>query len=203
MTEFENYHVASPGSISLQTVICHISNKGASFPIIALLDSGSNSTMINESLAKNLRLPVKMGPVTRKVNYADRQAEVRSKLVEFQIASLDGLNSQTCFGWTVPDLAKNAGIVDWSEQKKDFAHLRRVAFPKLPKEARISVLIGTDHNNLFKPIKIVENPESNKDPWAVLTPLGWTCIGASAQTRTKEPGKSGKHVVFQQVLIKN
>jgi len=68
--------------------------------------------MIDETLAKNLELPVKLGPISRKVNYADRKAEMPSKLVEFQLASLDGLNSQTCFGWTVRDLAKNAGVVD-------------------------------------------------------------------------------------------
>ena len=202
LADFENFHVASPGSISLQTLVCHISNRGASFPIVVLLDSGASSTLIDENLAKDLKLPVKLGPITRKVNYADRKAEMKSTLVEFQVATIDGYNSQSCFGWTVKDLAKNAGIVDWSQQKKDFPHLRKVPFPKLPKLARISVLIGTDYNKLFKPVRVVDNPASDNDPWAVQTPLGWTCIGASAKKGSKSrKGESENMVVFQNVLF--
>jgi len=99
---------------------------------------------------------------------------------------------------------------DWSEQKKEFSHLKKIPFPKLPKQTTISILIGTDYNKLFKPQKIVDNPENDNDPWAVLTPLGWTCIGASAKSKSKSKTSlktsSQNHmdslnVVFQNILF--
>jgi len=93
--------------------------------------------------------------------------------------------------------------VDWTEQRKEYPHLQRVAFPKLPKEARISILIGTDYNGLFKPIKIVDNPQNHRDPWAVLTPLGWTCIGPSSNTPKTHKGGKESHVIFRPVLMQN
>lgn len=206
LDDIDQYHVASPGSISLQTLVCNLNGKRNNFPVVALLDSGASSTLINEALANDLGLPVKLGPMKRKVNYADRKAEMQSSLVEFQISSLDGLNTQVCYGWTVKDLAKNTGIVDWSIQKSEFSHLKKVPFAMLPKDPVISVLIGTDNRKLFKPTKVVDNPENENDPWAVLTPLGWTCIGSSSKTGQKSKSSSlhnihMKDVVFQNILF--
>jgi hypothetical protein len=52
------YHVAIPGAISIQTLVCNITAKGANFKTVALVDSGSNITCIDEDYAKELKLTV-------------------------------------------------------------------------------------------------------------------------------------------------
>ncbi len=61
-------HVARAGAVSLQTLVGDVKAGGKSQRIIVLLDSGSNSTLIDQALASKLKAKVVQGPVTRKVN---------------------------------------------------------------------------------------------------------------------------------------
>ncbi len=115
-------HMARASAVSLQTLVCDVKAGGKSQRIIVLLDSGSNSTLIDQALASKLRAKVVQGPVTRKVNYVDRQVEVESSLVSFVLTDVDGSHSQVLEAWTVKDLAKKSFIIDWSEQKRKFEH---------------------------------------------------------------------------------
>ena len=63
-------HVARAGAVSLQTIVCDVKAGGKSQWIIILLDSGSNSTLIDQALASKLKAKVVQGPVTREVNNA-------------------------------------------------------------------------------------------------------------------------------------
>ena len=173
------FHVAAPGSISLQTIVVNLSVGGASKQVVALLDSGSQATCIDEDLATRLNLKTLIGPTKRKVGYADRIAEMTSKLIQFEISSLDGLTSQTMTGWTLKDLASKTGIVDWSQEKSKFEHLRSLPFPKLPSNAKISIIIGTSYPSLYCATKVVSDPKNKHSPVALLTPLGWSCVGTS------------------------
>jgi hypothetical protein len=174
-------HVASPGSISLQTIVVNLTVGGASKPVIALLDSGSQATCIDEDLATRLKLTVLIGSTKRRVDYADRVAEMNSQLIQFEISSLDGLTTQTLTGWTMKDLASRTGIVDWSKEKLKFQHLKSVPFPTLPKPERISILIGTGYPNLYIASKAVSDSTNASAPVALLTPLGWSAVGASSK----------------------
>ena len=95
-------HVTRAGAVSLQTLVCDVKAGGKSQRIIVLLDSGSNSTLIDQALASKLRAKVVQGPVTRKV---DRQVEVESSLVSFVLTDVDGRHSQVLEAWTVKDLS--------------------------------------------------------------------------------------------------
>ncbi len=75
------FGVARDGAISLQTLVCDIRTKSGTKQVVVLLDSGSNSTLIDQALASKLKAEVVDGPIVRKVNYVDRQVEVKSDLV--------------------------------------------------------------------------------------------------------------------------
>jgi hypothetical protein len=143
-----------------------------------MLDSGSNTTCIDEELAKKLKLQVRCGPVDRTIHLLDCKTKIKSYLVEVQLTSSDGLVSLTITAWTVKDLTKNTGVVDWSVEKKNFPHLKDIPFPPLPKAAVIQLLIGTDNVSLFTPDTPVKS-EDGKGPIAYKIPLGWTCLGPS------------------------
>ena len=176
------FHVASPGTISLQTVVVNLTaGSGGMKQVVVLLDSGSQSTCIDEDFAERLKLPISMSDVKRTVGYADREVKIISNLVQFEITSLDGLVTQTMTGWTIKNLASGTGIVDWSKEKRNFKHLANLPFHALPKEPRIIAIIGTGYAGLFKASAIKEDKTDILAPMGLLTPFGWTAVGASAK----------------------
>jgi hypothetical protein len=68
--------VARDRAISLQSLVCDIKTESGTKQIVVLLDSGSNSSLIDQDLAPKLKAEVRDGPIVRKVNYVDRQVEV-------------------------------------------------------------------------------------------------------------------------------
>ncbi len=79
------FGVARDGAISLHTLVCDIKTKSGTKQVVVLLDSGSNSSLIDQDLASKLKAEVRDGPIVWKVNYVDRQVEVKSDLVSFQL----------------------------------------------------------------------------------------------------------------------
>ncbi len=52
------FGVARDGAISLQTLLCDIRTKSGTTQVVVLLDSGSNSTLIDQALASKLKAEV-------------------------------------------------------------------------------------------------------------------------------------------------
>jgi hypothetical protein len=196
------YHVATPGAISIQTLVCNITAKGANFKTVALVDSGSNITCIDEDYAKELKLTVLSTRVGRDIHLLDRVVHIpgESYLVEFQLASIDNMCTQVFKGWTYKNLADKTSVVDWSERKKDFPHLKNVKFPKLPSDARVKIVLGINLPHLFVSSKVVMNKSPNAredDPVAIRIKLGWTCIGKSANhANNKDPKAYFTNILF-------
>jgi hypothetical protein len=176
------FHLASSGTISLQTVVVNLTTGGGGMKkVVVLLDSGSQSTCIDEELAKDLNFKVLMSDVRRTVGYADRDVKLISKLIQFELTSLDGLIVQTMTGWTIKNLAAGTGIVDWSNEKKNFKHLANLPFHTLPDRPRIAAIIGTGYAGLFNASDVRVDKSNMSAPIGLLTPLGWTAVGASAK----------------------
>lgn len=173
--------IASPGAVSLQTVVCKIVGQNIVKEIVILLDTGANTTLIDKKLAADLKLNQIGEPYYKWFHTAHSAARIRVSKVEFQLQSLDGTVTQTLIGDTIENLTNDTGIVDWSVEKKNFKHLAKVDFPKLPDPQRVYVIIGTDHVGLFAPIRTVHDPNQPDAPMAALTPLGWTCMGRSSR----------------------
>ncbi len=172
------FGVARDEAISLQTLVCDIKTEYGTKQVVVLLDSGTNSSLIDQDLASKLKAEVRDGPIVRKVNYVDRQVEVKSDLVSFQLVNPITNYSRAVLTWTVKDLAKRSNVVDWSRSRKRFEHLRDVQFTPLPNPARISVLIGFDCHDLMRGLETISGTKPDH-PWAVKTPMGCTCFGPS------------------------
>ncbi len=78
--------MATDGAISLQTLVCDIKTKSGINQVIVLLDSGSNSSLIDQALVSKLKAKVIEGPIVRKVNYVDGRVEVRSDQVYMNLS---------------------------------------------------------------------------------------------------------------------
>jgi hypothetical protein len=190
------FGVARDGAISLQTLVCDIRTESGTKQVVVLLDSGSNSTLIDQALASKLKAKVVDGPIVRKVNYVDRQVEVKSDLVSFELVNPNNKFSRTVLAWTVENLAKRSNVVDWSVARKKFEHLRDVKFTPLPIPAKIDILIGADCHDLMRSLEIISSKKPDH-PWAVKTPLGWTCLGPS---EPRFPGDVTKAEVHSMII---
>ena len=81
---------------------------------------------------------------------------------------------------TTNNVTSNLEVVDWNIRKSQYKHLKDVVFPE-PNGKKIDILIGIDNIDLHRVIKEVYGKQG--DPIARLTPLGWTCIGASTKDK--------------------
>ena len=178
-------HIAHKGAVSLQTVVCNVESNGKSIKTVALLDTGSTMTAIDEDFAFENNLKILGKREGQEVYVIDRLVKMDGYqyLVEFTISSVDNDTSTRIEAWTIKNLVQDCGIVDWSERKVDFPHLKKINFPKLPKNAKITVLFGCNVTRLFASTKTIVDRESRSGPVAIRTFLGWTCVGNSANPK--------------------
>jgi hypothetical protein len=164
-------------SASIQTVVCNLSggptHKGIT--TIALLDSGSNQTLIDRDTAVKLRLKRTSKKHTMVVSVFDSQLKIHTHSVEVYLTSVDGLVKQYLTAYAVKNLVKHHKIVDWSKEKTKFSHLKSVPFEPLPQEESITILVGSDYSSLLGSSET--RTGTTDQPLARRTPLGWICSG--------------------------
>jgi hypothetical protein len=204
-----SFKIARDGAISIQTLVCNIlssattKQRAKNISTIVLIDTGSNMTCIDREFAEKLNLRVIDRKSRTRVHMLNAVVDLPDEIaVEIQLSSSDQTCTKTIVAWTVTNLAKDTTVVDWSEQKKKFAHLKDIPFPKLPEDATIKVILGVDYSALFANHEVVPNPINDNDPMAMKLSLGWTCLGTSEpsddknQLLEKDPKKVFKHVLF-------
>lgn len=151
---------------------------------LALHDSGSNTTLISESLKRKLGLhgrkethiyhqPMRNDTVKREVEVID-MVKIESLGGDF---SLKMKNVETMPGQL------QAEAVDWNQYKEGFEYLRNVEFPEVNPYEKADILIGADQSLLFQKLD-QRVPKKNGDPIAIETPLGWMCMGIIPNYRT-------------------
>ena len=170
----------------IQTIVCSISSRASRSGkrIVAMLDTGSNTTCIDEDLAKALRCKRTSDTISKSVNMLDGVKILQSYTCEVVLTSGDGLTTQVIIAHTIQNMTEGTSVVDWSKAKKNFAHLRDVPFDAVKRDAKIELLIGSDNAFLFSITDGTLREGIRGDPIAYHTPLGWTCIGPSEPTGT-------------------
>jgi hypothetical protein len=182
--------LAKPGSVGIQTVVCNLSGRGhrQALRTVAMLDSGADQTYVDEQTAIDLNMRKVSEPVSATINQFEGKTQITTWQVEVNLASIDGLVSQTILAWTKKDLTDKTGVVDWDQCKKGFKHIKDIPFEKLPKDARIRLLIGTENSFLFAPEEGSLHTGGRGEPNAYLCALGWTCYGPSTKLDPKIEG---------------
>jgi hypothetical protein len=201
-----SFKIAQNGAISIQTLICNVlsgkQKPATNVRTVVLIDSGSSVTCIDEDFAmennfRNLgrQKGMTLHMLERVVNLPGEQLHV-----EFQLSSIcDHVQSCTknVSGWTVKNLAEHTSVVDWSEQKRQFAHLKDLHFPKLPEDLTIKIIMGVDNTAVFTPVETIRNPDNETDRTTIRLSLDWTCVGRSSPS----PEKDEKEDVFTNVVF--
>jgi hypothetical protein len=202
--ETENsFKICQNGAISIQTLICNVLSgkmkRAAHVKTVVLIDSGSSVTCIDEDFAleNNFRIlgrrpGLNLHMLERIVKLPGEQLHV-----EFQLSSVDQSCTKNVSSWTVKNLAEHTSVVDWSEQKEEFNHLKDIDFPKMLEDSTIKIIMGVDNTAFFTPVETIRNPDNETDPTAIRLSLGWTCVRRSCPS----PDPNEEEDVFTNVVF--
>ena len=156
-----------------------------SFKTYALLDTGSEATLIRQDVADKLALEGPVEPSRISTYHAD-DPKATTKRVDFQIHSVDGSNRfEVRRAHTVPQLHLKKRAVAWSGVLGRWPHLSGLKFPT-HRSNDVTVIIGYDHPDLLDVIETRKDPLRSGSPRALLTPFGWCVVGPVTGERGTE-----------------
>ena len=162
------------GHVALVPV--ELSNGVKTLDTYAYLDNGSCQSLLLTSAASELeidmntvaKMPISGYHTTREIDCSQVSVQIKPyRSQNSSVVSIDVL--------AVPDL--NMTPVKTTELNKlcsKFDHLKHITFPNV-KQNQVCIIIGIDNLDLIHYNEIVKGPKNT--PWAVKTPLGWTCAG--------------------------
>ena len=138
------------------------------FETNALLDSGSDTTLIHEDIVKTFRLKGEKREII--ISGAISQTEkIKSGLIHVNITPEDTSNQIQLSARSVKDLNIPAINYDKNAIKRKYLHLQDIEFPKVRSD-KVTVLTGTNHANLL--VHLEYRTSKDDEPVAVKTALG-------------------------------
>lgn len=183
-TTSQTNNLSSQGNVSalLQVIpIVVFGENNKTVTTYALIDSGSDTTLIDESLA--LQLGMKADPQTFFITtVTDKNVKGHASKVNFKVSSIDSLSTvqvNVSTAWAVKDLD-----IPLRHSKKgihELPHLQSIPFPDVER-SKISVLLGTDVPEAFVPIDVIKGLPSQ--PFAIQTVLGWSVLGRTSDEKS-------------------
>ena len=166
----------------LQVLLINVSNSDKTFRANALLDSGSNSTLISKTLADKLNLCGGERSLTM-TNVMSTKLKIKSKLLNFSISSnFHPSRTEISNAWVVDNLNLPS-----YKMTKDFPHLRDIDLERTSDKG-ISILIGADtpELHLHRDTRIGDKDQ----PDGLLTTLGWVLMGGKSKTNLSDSNAS-------------
>ena len=163
----------------LQIVPVVLSNGQYSIKTNAVLDSGSDSTLIRSDTAEALHLYGKKETL-RMTNVLSKETSLQSKRVCFDLTSHDNATKEKLDNvWVIENLDVPLNRYDINKVKTEFQHLKDITFPK-PHDSDVTILIGADLSHLLVQEQSVTGKRNQ--PSAIKTKLGWMLFGGKAFT---------------------
>ncbi|XP_066916601.1 uncharacterized protein [Clytia hemisphaerica] len=163
----------------LQIVPVVLSNGKYSIKTNAVLDSGSDSTLIRADTAEALHLSGKKETL-RMSNVLSKETSLQSKRVCFNLESHDNKTKEKLDNvWVIENLDVPVNRYDINKVKTEFQHLKDITFPT-PHDSDVTILIGADLSYLLVQEQSVTG--TRNQPSAVKTKLGWMLFGGKAFT---------------------
>ncbi|XP_055523080.1 uncharacterized protein LOC129717248 [Wyeomyia smithii] len=146
------------------------------FDTLAFLDEGSSTTLVDDSVAKQLRAEGMLEPLIVTWTGNINRYENRSRRVELMISAKGSKEKFPLFNTrTVSELQLPKQNVRLAEVAKRYQHLAEVPTKDYPSELP-KILIGLDNLYLFAPLESRIGKPS--EPIAVRSRLGWTIYGS-------------------------
>ena len=146
--QFSSHSIQNKTQALLQKVPITLISNSCCLDTNALLDSGSDITLIHKDIVKNLGLKGEKREIS--VSGATLQTEkIKSGLINVNIISEDSSNQIQLSAWSVKDLDIPEINYDMNAIKRKYHHLQDIEFPKV-KSDKVTVLIGINHADLSR-----------------------------------------------------
>ena len=152
----------------LQIIPVKLSNGHTFIETNALLDCGSNTTLLRKDITQRLNLKGKQAKLNI-TSALSRSHNIDSATVSFNISSTSVSGSTHISACVVQSLKIPFNRYDVSKIKKVYPHLEDIDFPVL-KDSDVTLLIGTDHADLLLHKDFCQG--HNEEPTAVKITLG-------------------------------
>ena len=149
----------------------------------ALLDPGSEVTLLTDDTARQLKL---VGPVqSTNITTVTGTASANHSIVNFSVSSVDGGSSFDLQDvLTVKTLNLKSSPVDLDRLKRKWVHLAEVKLDEHQPQD-VCLLIGMDHPAANAFIDCRFDPANPRSPRAIKTPFGWCVVGPLSKDRDK------------------
>ena len=147
----------------------------------ALLDPGSDTTLICASLANRLQLLIVDNDLKVSIsNVLTKKQTMKSKSVRFKLSSA-GSEIHVKEAWVVEKLNIKVRPFDVVKMKKKHHHLRNITIPERLNQD-VEILIGADVPEALLHLEFVKGNHPS-DPIAVRTLFGWTIFGGKSSEK--------------------
>ena len=150
---------------------------GKEITVNALLDDGSNRSLIEENVARELGLDFGRKHHLALKGVSNELHEEESFLVKLKIQSMDGKHNSFMHAATMQAPVGELWPTKWNSFRRFWKHMSDVPFDEGP-ERPVQMLIGSDYNKLMMCEEERVLPGWDiPSPIARKTPLGWTATG--------------------------
>lgn len=145
--------------------------------ILALLDSGSQVTLVRADVVNELGLTGEIEKI-RLSTFHGRDPDLIATNICFTLESEDG--DWTCAmanALAVPHLNLTRSNVDWQVEKARKDHVADLDLPQTD-DRPILMLLGMNVKEAHLPVEVRRSKTDTKGPYAMRTVLGWTVFGS-------------------------
>ncbi|XP_062713044.1 uncharacterized protein LOC134290073 [Aedes albopictus] len=182
-------HLQSKILFRIVPVILHANGK--SIRTFAFLDSGSDATLVDNSIVKRLGIVGQPTPLCMQWTNGVKRTEEESQSVQLYISGIDSTKRFVLNGvHTVKKLDLPQQSLRFENFERDFPHLRGLPV-KSYDNALPGILIGLDNTKIETPLKLREGKPD--EPVAAKTRIGWVVFGRSGGS-TENPFRHVLHL---------
>ena len=172
MAQTQNTQVTLP---YVKAVVVNPTN-GLSKTAIFIIDSGSDQTVLSQTIKEDLQLSGKKLRIPISTPTGISSNPVLASRI--QITTSDRQHSTTVVAKVIPGFMPGVTAVDWNKHTHKWKHLQNLQFPSLRSDYgyKIQGLLGNDVLHLTAPTE-VRRPLKGGQPMAEKTLFGWTAKG--------------------------
>ena len=151
--------------------LCH---QNRTVRAVAMLDSGSSTTYLKDSVANKLRLHGRSEEFSASV-LGGQVISGKHHRVRVTMKSEDGTYQTTLEAWTQPIVTAPVDKIDWNTLRHQYEHLRNIDFPPIEGD-QVDLLIGLNVPGAHCVLEELTGLPG--EPVARRLPLGWVCFGS-------------------------
>ena len=146
-----------------------------SHPVLALLDSGSQVSLIHKDVADKLKMRGKKEEM-HLTTFHGSDPDIDAMRICFDLFSGGALFASVTDALVVAHLNIANCPIDWKKEKTNWSHLADLDLPAIHSRP-ILALIGMDIPESHMVLESRTPPKTRRGPFAQKTALGWTVIG--------------------------